>query len=79
MSYAKNSSGFQFIGRKERKIVDPLCVGKATVFQKVQSAIVKSEFRHDVNVKVVKGYTNLYIFKPQKLDKVLKLVMSVVK
>jgi len=74
----KNCSGYQFVTR-DRMIVDPLCVGDYKVFEKVQVAIAKSEHSKYVSVKVVRGLTNVYIFKPKKLDGVVEFLKNLIK
>lgn len=74
----KNFSGYQFV-RKDRLIVDPLCVGKANMFEKVSVAIANSEHRSYVKVRIVRGLTNIYIFKPKKLDGVLEYLKNIIK
>lgn len=74
----KNHSGYQF-QKRDRMIVDPLCVGKASMFEKVSIAIANSEFKADVKVRVVRGYTNIYLFKPKKLDGVLEFLKNLIK
>lgn len=74
----KNFSGYQF-QKKDRLIVDPLCVGKANVFERVSVAIANSEHKTYVKVRVVRGLTNIYIFKPKKLDGVLEFLKNIIK
>lgn len=74
----KNFSGYQFV-KKDRVFVDPLCVGKAGMFERVSVAIANSEFKSFVKVKVVRGYTNVYIFKPKKFDGVLEYLKNIIK
>ena len=78
--YNRNSSGYRFIGSKGDKLpVDPLCVGTIKVFERVNNAIVNSEFKGFVKVRIVRSYTNVYIFKKDKFDDVLLFLKNIIK
>ena len=75
-----NRSGYRFIGSRGDKLpVDPLVVGSAKVFEKISLAVSNSEFKTFTKVIVVRGYTNVYIYKQDKFDKVLEFLKGLVK
>ena len=79
MAYC-NSSGYRFIGSKgDRLPIDPLVVGTVKVFERVNNAIANSEFKDFVRVKIVRSYTNVYVFKKDKFDDVLLFLKNIIK
>lgn len=74
-----NRSGYRFIGSKgDRLPIDPLVVGSFKMFESVNSAIANSEFKGFVRVKIVRSYTNVYVFKKDKFDDVLLFLKNII-
>lgn len=49
------------------------------MFERVNSAIANSEFKGFVRVKIVRSYTNVYVFKKDKFDDVLLFLKNIIK